>query len=242
MIDFHAHFLPGIDDGSSSVEESVEMLRVSYHMGVTKIVATPHFYADRTTPEQFLAERDRAWERLAPALPDDTPAVLLGAEVCYYTGISHTERLSALCMEGTNVLLLEMPFHKWTTNVVGEVVSIAQDQGLTVLLAHIDRYLSTESSNTWRVLAEHDVLFQVNASFFLDGWFRQRQALKLLRVGKIAALGSDCHNMENRKPNLAPAFSVIRQKAGEDMVNALTEQEKRAGCKWPCAVRNRMDK
>ncbi|MCD8189819.1 MAG: capsular polysaccharide biosynthesis protein [Clostridiales bacterium] len=227
MIDFHAHFLPGIDDGSRSIEESIEMLRASYHTGVTKIVATPHFYASRTTPEQFLAERDRAWERLAPALPDDTPAVLLGAEVCYYTGISRTERLSELCMEGTNVLLLEMPFHKWSANMVSEVVSLAQDQELTVLLAHIDRYLPTESYNTWRVLAEHGVLFQVNASFFLDGWFRQRKGLKLLRAGEIAVLGSDCHNMESRKPNLAQAFSVIRQKAGEDMVKTLAEQAER---------------
>ncbi|MCD8379114.1 MAG: histidinol-phosphatase, partial [Lachnospiraceae bacterium] len=47
MIDFHSHFLPGLDDGSKSVEESLEMLALSWESGVDRIVATPHFYASK---------------------------------------------------------------------------------------------------------------------------------------------------------------------------------------------------
>lgn len=45
MIDFHTHILPGIDDGSRSVEMTMQMLNAETEQGVTGIVATPHFYA-----------------------------------------------------------------------------------------------------------------------------------------------------------------------------------------------------
>lgn len=188
------------------------------------MVATPHFYAQKEAPERFLARRGAAWERLASALQDDTPEIYLGAEVCYYAGVSQTESLPRLCVEGTNLLLLEMPFQKWTGRVTAEVIQIAQDRGLRVLLAHIDRYLTFQTPDTWERLAANGVLFQVNASAFLDGWSSRRRACKLLREGAIAALGSDCHNMKNRKPNLGEALPVIQKKVGQEAVYRITEK------------------
>ena len=54
MIDFHSHVLPGIDDGSKDVSESLEMLRLSLLEGTDIIVATPHFYVDRSSITSFL--------------------------------------------------------------------------------------------------------------------------------------------------------------------------------------------
>ncbi len=230
MIDFHAHILPGIDDGSSSIEESIRMLRLSYRQGVEKIVATPHFYASKESPSHFLKRRNEAWSRLSEALSEgmtDVPQIYLGAEVYYYTGISHTEDLQSLCVENTNVLLLEMPFHKWDDRMINEVISLAQDTDLTILLAHIDRYLSWQSNDTWDTLVENGVLFQVNASAFLDGWRLRRRVCRLLQDGRIEVLGSDCHNMTNRKTNLDEAFAMIQDKFGPACVNELTERAKR---------------
>ncbi|MCC8074508.1 MAG: hypothetical protein LIO95_00965 [Clostridiales bacterium] len=224
LTDFHSHILPSMDDGSSSVQESVEMLRLSYQGGVRRMVATPHFYAQKESPARFLARRSEAWDRLAPALPEDTPRLYLGAEVCYYAGVSQTESLPELCIEGSNLLLLEMPFQKWTGRVTGEVIQIAQERGIRVLLAHIDRYLAFQSPDTWERLAASGVLFQVNASAFLGGWSSRRRVCKLLREGEIAALGSDCHNMKNRKPNLSDAFAVIQKKIGQEAVCMMTER------------------
>ena len=44
LIDFHSHFLPQIDDGSRSIEESVKILDIMAKGGIDSIVATPHFY------------------------------------------------------------------------------------------------------------------------------------------------------------------------------------------------------
>ena len=72
MIDVHTHILPGIDDGSKSVEMSLEMLRILASQGVTTVVATPHFYATRNNPESFYEDRQRAREQLGQ-LPEDLP-------------------------------------------------------------------------------------------------------------------------------------------------------------------------
>ncbi|MCD8146083.1 MAG: capsular polysaccharide biosynthesis protein [Clostridiales bacterium] len=224
LTDFHSHILPSMDDGSSSVQESVDMLRLSYQGGVRRMVATPHFYAQKEPPERFLARRGKAWGRLASALPEDAPEVYLGAEVRYYVGISQTEALPRLCMEGTNLLLLEMPFQKWTERMTSEAIQIAQERGLRVLLAHIDRYLAFQSPDIWEHLAANGVLFQVNASAFLHGWGSRRRVCRMLRDGEIAALGSDCHNMTYRKPNLDSAVAVIQKKIGQEAVCMMNER------------------
>ncbi|MCD7830006.1 MAG: capsular polysaccharide biosynthesis protein [Clostridiales bacterium] len=224
MIDFHSHILPAIDDGSSSVEESVEMLRLAYRGGTRTMMATSHFYAQREAPEDFLERRGAAWAKLAPALPEDVPEITLGAEVYFYAGISETDCLPRLCAEGSNLLLLEMPFQRWSERTTAEAISIAQDRGLTVLLAHIDRYLDFQTPDVWDTLEENGIRFQVNASAFLDSWRTRRRAYKLLREGKISALGSDCHNMRGRKPNLDAALAAIEKKMGREAVCMIEER------------------
>ena len=104
MIDFHSHFLPNMDDGSRSLEESCAMLRESARQGVTVMVATPHFYPARETPEAFLRRRSEAFERIEA--DDGFPKILLGAEVAYFHGISRCDCLDRLSTEGTKLLLL----------------------------------------------------------------------------------------------------------------------------------------
>ena len=64
VIDFHSHVLPGTDDGSSSVEESIGMMKCMAEQGITHVVATPHFYPQHDNPERFLRRRKEAELRL----------------------------------------------------------------------------------------------------------------------------------------------------------------------------------
>ncbi len=227
MIDFHSHILPGVDDGSASVEESLKMLRASSRKGIEKIAAMPHFYAAEESPEEFLERRDASRRRLDAALEEGMPEIHAGAEVCYYTGISRTKELQRLTIGGSGVLLLEMPFARWPGRTVDEVISLAEGTGLTVLLAHIDRYLPAQAPEVWDTLEENGVLFQVNASFFLGGWGSRRRACRLLREGRVAVLGSDCHNTGSRPQNLDAAYGVIRKKFGRETVSEMTERADR---------------
>ena len=84
MIDLHTHILPNVDDGSSSLEESLALLRMLASQGVTLTAATPHFYAASDKPEQFFLRRESAWQQLSAAMESGMPCVLLGAEVAFY--------------------------------------------------------------------------------------------------------------------------------------------------------------
>lgn len=208
MIDIHSHILPGMDDGSRSVEESLAMLEASAVQRIGCIAATPHFYAEENSPEGFLARRAASAERLYQVWRPGLPELKLGAEVCYFEGISRCKGIERLCIEGTGLLLLEMPFCQWSYHMLHEVWELQTRPEVTVLLAHIERYLRRQGADVWRALAEWGVLNQCNASFFLD-WRTRPRALRMLWSGQIHLLGSDCHNMEERPPRLGEALTVL---------------------------------
>ena len=81
------------------------------------------------------------------------------------------------------------------------------------MLAHVERYLFAQSKDVVTRLLENGVLFQANSSFFTEHR-TQRKALKMLKENQIHFLGSDCHNLSDRPPNVAKAFSQIQKKLG----------------------------
>lgn len=220
MIDFHTHILPGIDDGSASVEESLQMLRALAAQGVDTVVATPHFSALESTPETFVETRNGAFSQIPQE--DDLPKILLGAEVAYFDSMSYCDDLSALKIGDSNLLLVEMPFGCWTDRMIEDVCAIFRQQGLMPVLAHVERYDRKDQFPRYKGFLEDQVLFQCNAQFFLNG-FASRKALRQLAEGGIQFLGSDCHNMARRAPNMGDALTVIRKKLGEDAVTYLND-------------------
>ena len=100
ICDMHGHFLPGMDDGCKTPEESVQVLKSSYEQGVRRMFATPHYYPVEPVGE-FLRRRDAAWNRLQGQLekePDAcVPRICLGAEVAFRPGLSYEEDLRKLC-------------------------------------------------------------------------------------------------------------------------------------------------
>ena len=217
MIDFHSHILPNMDDGSRSVAESVAMLQEMAAQGVKQVVATPHFYPRKESVVCFLERREAAWAALREetAKYADLPEVRLGAEVFYYTGICDSPELGKLTIQGTQFVLVEMPDNDWTPRMYRELEKIALLQGLTPIVAHIDRYIRPfRTKGIPEELAQLPVLVQANGSFFTDKRTRSL-AMKMLRKGQIHLLGSDAHNMEDRAPNLGPAAEQIRSKLGE---------------------------
>ena len=178
--------------------------------GVTRIAATPHFYAEENSTSEFLERREASVSLLKQVWHPGLPELRLGAEVCWFEGISQTEGLEALRIEGTRLLLLEMPFAPWRERQLREVWMLQARPEITVVLAHIERYLHWQEKEVWDMLADWGVLNQCNASFFLLRKTR-RKALRMLREGRVHLLGSDCHNMEQRPPQLGKAMALFRE-------------------------------
>ena len=213
MIDFHSHILPGIDDGSRRPEESRRMLEALAGQDVDLVALTSHYYASRHTPEEFLERRAAAFERLRPVLTDELPEVRLGAEVLYFRGITRMEALPRLRLEGTRLLLLEMPFDTWSDGEIREVIDLCHDPEFVVLLAHIERYLKFQKAAVWDRLLEEGAMMQCNASFLLP-LLQQRKAVSMIREGRVHVLGTDCHNMSARPPRMDEALAVLHKRLG----------------------------
>ena len=212
MIDIHSHILPQMDDGSQSVQESLVLLDMLFAQGVKAVVATPHFLANKESVDGFLHRREEAYSKLKGGLSPATPKILFGAEVAYYPGIKNLENLDKLKISGSDLLLLEMPFSKWSKQAFKELIELATTkENMTILLAHIERYMDFVSEEQWDILRNYGILFQVNASFFLK-WKTKRKAIQMLKRNQIHVIGSDCHNIKFRPPKMDLALHVIEKK------------------------------
>ncbi len=216
MIDFHTHILPHMDDGSSSAEESLAMLKLLYEQGVNKVNLTPHYYAERESPEEFIKRRSSAYRELilerkkfeSLKSPSDGGALIdlpemhLGAEVYYFSSLIHMKDLKLLCLDNGSILLLEMPFRRWSVREVENVEYLHLSRGIQVVLAHIDRYVDMQPFECWKSLYEKGVRFQLNANAMDGGFLHRHKIKKLVQQNLISWYGSDCHNMRDRMPNM----------------------------------------
>lgn len=216
IIDFHSHILPGIDDGSRSVEESLALLRLEAQQGIHHVVATPHFYAQHDSIEAFLERRAEAEARLREEMEKQPglPELTVGAEVYYFRGISQSDVLQKLTVGANPYCMIEMPVSAWTDTMCRELTQIYHDQGIVPIVAHVDRYFTPlRTFGIPKKLEQMPVLVQANASFFCGRSFGR--AMRMLQKGQIHLLGSDCHNTGSRRPNLEKALARIQKQDGE---------------------------
>ena len=250
VIDFHTHILPGIDDGSKDTDMTEQMLRLEAEEGVDLIVATPHFYANRMSVEKYLERRAGALQKAEEVVERNRGvfgvSIFAGAEVYYFREMGHAAQLPRLTIRDT-ALLLEMPFEQWTSGMVRDVEAIIEKQKLTVVLAHIERYIEFQKDrSSWDRILEMPVIPQINAgSFikksgfdsgrrggFLGGLFgtdkKRKFCLNFIASHPDFILGSDCHNLSSRRPNTAAAREEIRSASGDNALARMDATTRRA--------------
>ena len=230
MIDFHTHILPEIDDGAQNVSESLLMLRSCVKQGVDIIFATSHFYADEDDPDSFLERRTEAYNILIDAMGEDFsnyPSVIPAAEILYFPGMSTADELKKLTMGDLPCILVEPPMIPWTESILDEIEQTGSNLRLLPIVAHVDRYMRmfNDYSLVDKVLRRR-MLVQVNTSFFIYDRTRKK-ALSMLENGKIHLIGSDCHNLTDRAPNMNEAFKIIRDNLGTMKVSEIVKKSYR---------------
>lgn len=229
MIDFHCHLLHGIDDGSRNLETSINILKKSAEQGVKRIIATPHFYASEMSIDSFLRNRQKAYEELRGAIPEEireaVPELMLGAEVAFFDNMWASERIGELTIAGTGIIMVEMPFVEWEEHHLREIGKLAEKY--TVIIAHIERFMNRDNRRGIRRLLEMSrvkpIKIQVNAGAF-DNRKVRRKLIKMFAAGEAHMLGSDCHGMNRRPPNLPVGAEAIRTELGEAALLKLNKE------------------
>jgi protein-tyrosine phosphatase len=206
-VDIHCHLLPGIDDGPTSMEESVELAAAAVRDGTRTIVATPHVRDDFFTAVDELPARVReVQQRLARY--SLAANVLVGGEL----GHGMVPRLSERELDviaqgppGARWLLVETPFEGLDDDF-GEACSELRERGFGVVLAHPERGagLLADGGCALRRQLDAGARLQVNVWSLAGGHGSDAQdtAGELLRAGSVAAIASDSHPGW-RKPELS---------------------------------------
>ncbi len=218
-VDFHSHILPGMDDGARNVDTSLAMLRQLGNDGVETVVLTPHFYRRDEDISTFLLRREKSYNELLKATKylDNCPRLLLGAEVYFYPSLSSDPDFSKLAIEGTDYVLLELPFEHFYHNFFSNYKKFIENCKQKLILAHIEKYLDfgNEEDEIGTVLSFGKAVCQINCGAVLkSGLFGGNKAIDLIKKDFISIIGTDAHNMNKKPPLYAKAEKKIISKFG----------------------------
>ena len=221
FVDFHTHILPSVDHGSDSIETTVSQLKLAYEHGITKIFATSHFYPHQHTVAAFIEKRNNAYLKIKES-GIAVPEIKLGAEVLLCEGLHKLEGLEKLCIYGTNILLLELPFSSLSPGMIHAVKHLRK-KGFEVILAHADRYPRARIET----LLEFGVKIQLNADS-LASFFKRKALFNWLSDGLVVGIGSDIHGVDKQiYKKYAKAILKI-EKYAEDVKSKSEEIWKKA--------------
>ncbi|MCR4673160.1 MAG: hypothetical protein K5637_08050 [Lachnospiraceae bacterium] len=233
MIDIHTHILPGLDDGSDTLEDSLEMARIAEADGIGYIFATTHSNLD---PSRGIEHRDNVLARtreLRRALisEDIRVQVFPGMEIMASEDIAQLMREHVLIgLNDSHYYLMEYPFNAgpdYMDFVIDEMLGV---EGAVPVIAHPERYFYIQAH------PEHvygwvmkGCLPQINRAS-LEGKFgpaAQEACIELMDHNLVAFLASDAHTPRYRTPRLSSARAFLSERYSEYYAKLILEDNPR---------------
>ena len=214
IVDIHSHIIPGIDDGSKSMEMTLEMIRNAEKEGTKEIVATPHYLLEYG--EATIEEVKKYVQEINMLLENEK------IDVKIYSGqeVYFTEKIIEDYLEGnigtindSRYMLIEFPMDKFDKNIF-DVLYELQVRDLIPIIAHPERYKPfIERPSLINDFIDQGYLFQVNAGS-IEGKFGQhvKKTADLFLTNNIYNfIGSDAHNIKSRNTGLKNAMDLIEK-------------------------------
>lgn len=226
MIDLHCHLLPGVDDGSRSVAQSVAVLTRFAAAGVTDVCLTPHLTVSGAEQHGVPPSYDAAFAALTAALveaPGATPRLHRGVELMLDRPFTRLAAASPITLAGGRYVLVEFTRMVPAATVLSALQQV-MECGLIPLLAHPERYssCSPRAVARWR---EAGALMQVDANTLLTGSARGDRARALVAAGLADILAADNHG-DSASQELAN--QVLRDHGAEAQAELLLVTNPRA--------------
>lgn len=214
MIDIHSHLLPGVDDGSRTIAQSVEVLGRFKEEGVREVVLTPHLRASQVG-DAPIAKYQQLFHELAAVAPDGI-TLHLGFEIMLDQPGADL-RAEGLSLGGSPAVLVEFSRHGLPPNHVEEIFRIRMS-GRIPVVAHPERYpgITTHIVGQWRASG---AVIQVDAAAPLTMTDQGRIARELIHEGLADLLAADNHGNDR---SLGPAAAWLAERYGTESAQILT--------------------
>ena len=214
MLDIHSHILYGIDDGSKTLENTIEMLGIAILDGTKKIVATPHYNTGYfETPYNKVCEYvDKLNETLLQK--DINIEVIAGQEVFLnkFT-IKNLENNVIGTIGKSSYMLVEFPLGSIDEDAIALLYELKL-RGIRPIVAHPERYRYViDNYEIINKFIDEECLFQINSGSLtgLYGEKVQKTAEFLVKNGIYNFVGSDAHSIKRRRPEVSRALQIIEK-------------------------------
>ncbi len=223
-IDIHSHILPAVDNGSVSMKQTRNMLKIAHEEGINYIIATPHYGAGCRNPDIAELQDKLELVRQEAKQIDEAFRIDLGNELYYSEEIiEHLRKKKALTLAGTRYILVEFASDEdYGTMKTG--IHRLLIYGYLPVLAHVEKYecLYQNYEGIYNII-RLGAYMQMNISSLTDGFASRRpgHCRKLLDYGLVHILGTDAHSDYGRTPRLMEGLALIRKRYGDGVINKL---------------------
>ncbi len=220
IIDIHAHVLPGVDDGAANMEEARAMLKMAYSQGIRSIIATPHY--KRGQDLVHIMELITKLQQEAHQIHKHYN-LYLGQEILYYEDLLEDLReKKVITMCGSNYVLVEFPPSVSYSRLFQCLRKIILARYIPIL-AHMERYLCLRERGRVNELIDSGCMLQMNYSSIIGSRLNYgvRWCRCQIQEEHIHMLGTDMHNMNERKPEIEKALAWIKKNCSKDMYQKL---------------------
>lgn len=196
MIDFHSHILPQTDDGSISIEETINILKEAKQVGFTKVISTSHYL------EGYYESNQKERNELLKKIKQENVEVelYLGSEIYISENmIEFLKDKKASSINNSRYVLFELPMGN-ETMLAKEMIYRLIENNYVPVIAHPERYSYVQDNPEYvEELLQMGAMFQANygSVIGLYGKKAEKTVKKLLKENLIQFLGSDVHREEH---------------------------------------------
>lgn len=225
MIDFHTHILPGIDDGSRNIEETLELLKEAEKNGFDKIVLTPHYLED--TYEVNEENRSVLLKKVEEYIKESKVKMYLANEI-YVTHnmLDLLKEKQASTINGTRYLLFELPMTRNISNLNSIIYGLLENKYIPII-AHPERYkFVQEDPNMLIDLINLGVLFQANFGSLIGiyGNDARKTIKQLLKANMVHFMGSDVHRAKTIYPQMNKIMKELSKIISDEKIEEITKK------------------
>ena len=223
MVDIHSHIINEIDDGSKSIEMTINMLKKAEESGTTDIIATPHFMRGRFEVEyKDVIEKVEELKKIVKENNIDIN-IYVGQEIYYSKNLLeyYNDKIIGT-INNTKYMLIELPMLDFDIDEVINTIYELQIRGIVPIIAHPERYKQfIKKPSMINALINEGMLFQMNAGSITGKFGRdvKKTATKYLEHNIYSFIGSDAHRDRGRDTDISEALNILELPQKKEFIN-----------------------